>query len=95
MKQLAVDNGVDLVAIFLPTRQQYMAEMVHPKARLQFLEYMDLFDHPQAFFPQLPEEAYYDLIHPNKAGREVQSQYLLDWLKNPVEGEMPELTAAS
>ena len=45
MKQLAGDKGVDLVAIFLPTRQQYMAEMVHPKARLQFLEYMDQFDH--------------------------------------------------
>ena len=92
MRQVAVDKGVDLVAIFLPTRQQYMAEMVHPKARMKFLEYMDHLDHPKAYFPQLPEEAYYDLIHSNKAGREIQSQYLLDWLKNPVEGEMPELT---
>ena len=92
MKRLGADKGVDLVAIFLPTRQQYMAEMVHPKARARFLEYMEHFDHQQAFFPQLPEDAYYDLIHPNKAGRDIQSQYLLDWLQNPVEGVMPELT---
>jgi hypothetical protein len=92
MQDLAKVQGVELVSIFLPPRQQYMAEMVHPKARLEFLEYMKGFDHRHVFFPQLPEDGYYDLIHPNKMGRKIQSQYLLDWLKHPVQGAMPELT---
>lgn len=92
MKVLAEERKVELVAIFIPPRQQYMAEMVHPKARAQFFEYMNNFDHRHAFFPQLPEDAYYDLIHPNKQGRKIQSKYLLQWLDNPVQGSLPEIT---
>ena len=92
MQMLAQESNVELTALFIPPRQQYMAEMVHPTARAQFIEYVEAMDHPRAYFPQLPEEAFYDLIHPNKQGRKVHSQYLLDWLNKPVEGTLPELT---
>ena len=92
MRGLAAEKNIELVAIYLPPRQQYMAEMVHPDARAKFETYMQNLDHSKVFFPQLSEEAYYDLIHPNKEGRSIQSQYLLDWLKTPTEGQLPELT---
>ena len=92
MRTLAKENTVELVAIFIPPRQQYMAEMVHPGARREFETYIQNLDHAKAFFPQLSEDAYYDLIHPNKEGRAIQSRYLLDWLEHRSEGELPELT---
>ncbi len=92
IRALADEKDVDLVAVFLPPRQQYMGEMVHPEAYAQFVSYLETLDHPLAYFPQLPEDNYYDLIHPNKAGRAVQSQYLMEWLSHRKIGQMPELT---
>ena len=92
MRVLAKDNAVEFVSIVIPPRQQYMAEMVHPDARTDFERHIQNLDGAKAFFPQLSEDAFYDLIHPNKEGRAIQSKYLLDWLEHRAEGALPEVT---
>ena len=92
MSKMADESDVRLVGVYLPPRQQYMAEMVHPNANQQFEEFMSHFPGDVMYFPQLPEEDYYDLTHPNFRGRTARSQTLLDWLNGSSMGVMPSIT---
>ncbi len=78
-RALAEANGVELALFDIPPRQEYMLLFVHPDARQGW----DLWraSRPDVvYFPQLPEDHYYDWAHVHGLGRAVWSQHLVRWL---------------
>ena len=93
MRTLCEATKTDLYLLNIPQRQEYMAELVHDDAREAWEEWRDAQPEMQ-HFPQLDEDNYYDFTHPNFRGRNVLTNYLIDWLANPTTGSPPTLTWA-
>ena len=79
----------ELKWLYLPPRQQYMAEMIHPKVVDNFQSYLESWKDSMVYFSQLPELDYYDLSHPNFRGRKSRNQELLQWLESREMGSFP------
>jgi hypothetical protein len=86
LRELCAGVGVELVLADIPPRQEYMITYVEPEVREAWWAWLDE-QSEVMHFPQLPEEDYYDMRHPNFRGREAHTRYLARWLKTPVRGE--------
>jgi hypothetical protein len=88
---LCAARSVELSLIDIPPRQEYSALFVHPQARDAWDEWRA--EQPNlTYFPQLPEDEFYDWKHPMDAGRERLSAVLLAWLDAPFSGESTPVT---
>lgn len=77
--------GATLLLIDVPYRQELAINFNTPAVRERWSEWRAL--QPElSFFPQLPEDHYYDLRHPNSAGRAALTRYLLDWMEETPRG---------
>jgi len=88
-QQMVAQSQAELKFIYLPPRQQYMAEMIHPKVVVDFAKYLEEWQNLMVYFSQLPESDYYDLSHPNFRGRKSRNRELLRWLKDREQGVFP------
>ncbi len=89
MASLCNNQEAQFVLFYIPPRQQYLAEMVHSDARDEFERFLEELKYDLYYFPQLPENDYYDLTHPNFRGRDVHNQYFIDWIAKPKQGNFP------
>jgi len=85
MRSRCAELGVDFHLIDVPPRQEYMATFMTEGVRNRWDEWRaqqpDL-----AYFPQLPEDDYYDMKHPASSGRAALSAVLIEWLDEPIQG---------
>jgi hypothetical protein len=84
-------HEVELRLVDIPPRQEYLARFVHETARAQW----DAWRAGQTaltFFPQLPEDHFYDWKHPVEAGRDRLSSVLVAWLDAPFRGTLSPVT---
>jgi len=84
IRKRCADSDVELLLIDIPARQEYQAEFLHSSVRREWAAWRE--ENDVAIFPQLPEDDFYDLYHPNFRGREQLSAYLVRWLDAPVRG---------
>lgn len=71
--------GAETAVVWLPQRQQYLAESLHQSV----LDEFSVWANAQAdfyVFPSQPDDDFYDLSHPNYRARAQLSHHLVDWL---------------
>lgn len=92
MESICNEHDVRFILFYIPPRQQYLAEMVHQESREEYEKFLENLDYDLYYLPQLPENDYYDLTHPNFRGRKSHNEYFLDWVTNPQHGKFPDVT---
>lgn len=91
LRAFAASNAVSLSLVDIPPRQELQVALVDPAARAEWLAWLAA--QPEvSHFPQLDEDQYYDLRHPNPAGRAVLTDYILEWIAYTPRGEPSALT---
>lgn len=79
MRAFAAARGANFTLVDIPPRQEYVRDFLHPEVRAQWTAWKaaqpDL-----VYFPQLPEDDFYDLRHPNFRGRARMNEVLVEWL---------------
>jgi hypothetical protein len=78
MRILTKEKGAELILIDIPPRLQYSSDMLHPSALAAWKDWRK--EKQIEVWPQLREEDFYDLKHPNFRGRKILSQYMFKWL---------------
>ena len=78
MRELTENRGAELHLIDIPPQRQYTSEMIHPTAQAEWIKWRSQQD--IEVWPQLPEEDFYDLKHPNFRGRKALSLKMVEWL---------------
>jgi hypothetical protein len=84
-RRLCEEAKVDLRFIHIPPRQQFQAEVLHESNRYAFMRWLDG-QEGITYFPQLKEEEFYDMKHPNADGRKKLSRHLIQWLPSMQKG---------
>lgn len=91
LRQFSAENDVELALIDIPYRQEYQQVLVTAEARAAWDAWRAA--QPElSYFPQLDEDSYYDLRHANRAGREVLTNYMAQWLEDTPHGAPTPLT---
>jgi hypothetical protein len=85
MRAWCAAQGLTLWLVDVPPRQEYAVTFMTDEVRAMWDGWRaaqpDL-----AYFPQADEDTYYDMKHPDTEGRAMLSEYLVDWLHEPVRG---------
>ena len=89
--QKKVPSYIDIYWLYLPCSEIYRAEVIHEYHEKQFLDWAQNHNN-LVYFPQAPNDAYYDIKHANQIGRDFFNQHLLNWIQNPNSGTYPLLT---
>lgn len=84
MRRLCEERGAELVLIDIPPTRLFQSQLMSPALR----EVWDVWREARGvhYFPQLPEDDYFDLIHPNFRGRAALTPALVDWIVSPQRG---------
>lgn len=91
LRRFAAENDVELKLVEIPYRQEYQTLLVTADARAEWDAWRAA--QPElSYFPQLDEDSYYDLRHANRAGRQVLTDYMAQWLEGTPRGEPTPLT---
>ena len=86
MRAFAAAHGAALALVDVPPRQEYSQTFMGPEVRAAWDAWRAA--QPElVYFPQLPEDDYYDMKHPNFRGRPKVSSTLVQWLQEPFHGE--------
>lgn len=85
MRRRCAERGVSFTLVDIPPRQEYVVRFLPPAVRAQWAAWKQA-QPDLVYFPQLPEDDFYDLRHPNYRGRASLIGYLLEWLEAPVRG---------
>ena len=81
MRAFVAEDGAQLALIDVPPRQEYQATFLDEDVRKMWDAWRA--DQPEIhYFPQQPEDDYYDMKHPNFRGREALSRYFVSWLSH-------------
>ena len=78
--------GAELHLLDIPYRQEYQRDF-QEAAVAETWETWRASQPELSYFPQLPEDHYYDLRHPNGAGRAILSAYFVDWMAETPRGQ--------
>ena len=84
MRALCEARGAALVLIDLPPTRLYQSQLMTPALREVWDQWREARD--VHYFPQIPEDDYFDLIHPNFRGRAALTPALVDWIEDPKRG---------
>lgn len=87
----ALPADVDFHLLYLPCSETYRAEVIHEFHEVQFKNWARSQEN-MIYFPQAPNDAYYDIKHANQLGRKLYSEQLLKWIHSPFSGIHPKLT---
>ncbi|MEL6347577.1 MAG: hypothetical protein AAFV53_31005 [Myxococcota bacterium] len=90
MREQTAERGAELRIIHIPYRQELQLKLRTAPVRDDWDAWRQA--QPElCFFPQLPEDHYYDLRHPNTKGRDALSRYFVDWLEETPRGRLTTL----
>jgi hypothetical protein len=89
--QQTFPSSIDIHWVYIPASEIYRSEIIHQFHESQFQDWAKEQDN-FVYFPQAPDEAYYDIKHANKMGRTFYSDLLLNWIEIPKSGTYPVLT---
>lgn len=79
MRAFVAARGARLVLADIPPRQEYQDKLMAPSVREQWERWRDA--QPETMkFPQIPDDDYYDMKHPNFRGRAWISHILVNWI---------------
>lgn len=79
IRALCEERGARLAILDIPPRRTFTEHLMAPEVRLQWESWRDA--QPElARFPQIPDNGYYDMKHPNFRGRAILSASLVGWL---------------
>ena len=88
-RAFCAEHQARLILLDIPPRREYFRDFLAPEVAAGWSRWKAA--QPEIlYFPQLPDEDYYDLRHPNFRGRALQNQTLIDWLtRTDVGGDAP------
>ncbi|MBK7758025.1 MAG: hypothetical protein IPI35_16830 [Deltaproteobacteria bacterium] len=84
MRRLCEDRGAALLLIDVPPTRLFQSQLMSAELRAVW----DVWREEQGvhYFPQIPDDDYFDLIHPNFRGRAALTPALVDWIEDPQRG---------
>ncbi len=84
MRRLVESQGAELVLIDVPPTRLFQSSLMSPDLAVVWDQWRE--DRDVHYFPQVPEDDYFDLIHPNFRGRAALTPALVDWIEDPKRG---------
>ena len=85
-----LSDKIDVYWLYLPCSEIYRSEVQHEYHQEQFVTWAANQDNI-IYFPQAPDDAYYDIKHANTKGRDFYHPHLLNWIQQPdfIQGTYP------
>lgn len=84
MRRLCEMRGAELVLIDIPPTRLFQAQLMSAELRAVWDAWRE--EQGVHYLPQVPDEDYFDLIHPNFRGRAALTPALVDWIERPQRG---------
>lgn len=84
MRRLCEARGAELLLIDVPPTRLFQAQLMSPDLQEVWDQWRE--DREVHYFPQIPEDDYFDLIHPNFRGRAALTPALVAWVEDPRRG---------
>jgi hypothetical protein len=84
IRRLCEDRGAELLLIDVPPTRLFQSQLMSAELRAVWEVWRETQD--VHYFPQIPEDDYFDLIHPNFRGRAALTPALVDWIEDPQRG---------